>query len=302
MISVIVPVYNGEKTIERCVRSILAQKDTQLELLLIDDGSVDNTFALCQMMAREDNRIRLFRQKNTGVSAARNRGLENAGGSFVTFVDADDLLPPGALTALAGGAGSGADFVIGSHCLFRGPWKRIVSHRDSDDISSLMSLMCGKLYRRSLLEEAGLRFRVDLHYGEDTVFNLRYAALAGKIQVLPQVVYLCRMGGVASSRRYYPDRDRIALILLKAYREFGVDTDLIAAKEWEETVLHYYLHCRISEAKKRTARARENLAPFLHEAPNAGRILSRRWLRLLLRRWKKWSGSGLGENWHRDTV
>lgn len=290
MISVIVPVYNGEKTIERCVRSILSQKQVQLELLLIDDGSADKTYALCRSLAEGDSRIRLFHQENAGVSTARNRGLENAVGDFVTFVDADDLLAPGALVALAAEAESGADFVIGSHCLFRGPWRQVVRHKSSDGIPSLMSLMCGKLYRRSLLEREGLRFREDLHYGEDTVFNLRYAALAAKIQVIPQVVSLCRMGGAASSRRYYPDRDRIALTLVEAYRAFGVDPAPIAAREWEETVLHYYLHCTPQEARIRTAQAREKLAPFLPEVPDTGRILSRHWLRLCLRRWKKGRG------------
>lgn len=290
MISVIVPVYNGEKTIERCVRSILWQKQVQLELLLIDDGSAEKTYALCRRLAEGDSRIRLFHQENAGVSAARNRGLENAVGDFVTFVDADDLLAPGALAALAAEAESGADFVIGSHCLFRGPWRHVVRHKSSNGIPSLMSLMCGKLYRRSLLEREGLRFREDLHYGEDTVFNLRYAALAAKIQVIPQVVSLCRMGGTASSRRYYPDRDRIALTLVEAYRAFGVDPAPIAAREWEETVLHYFLHCKPQEARIRTAQAREKLAPYLPEVPDAGRILSRHWLRLCLRRWKKGRG------------
>lgn len=290
MISVIVPVYNGEKTIERCVRSILSQKQVQLELLLIDDGSADKTYALCRSLAEGDSRIRLFHQENAGVSTARNRGLENAVGDFVTFVDADDLLAPGALAALAAEAESGADFVIGSHCLFRRPWRHVVRHKSSDGIPSLMSLMCGKLYRRSLLEREGLRFREDLHYGEDTVFNLRYAALTVKIQVIPQVVSLCRMGGTASSRRYYPDRDRIALTLVEAYRAFGVDPVPIAAREWEETVLHYYLHCTPREARIRTAQAWEKLALFLPEVPDAGRILSRHWLRLCLRRWKKGRG------------
>lgn len=290
MISVIVPVYNGEKTIERCVRSILSQKQVQLELLLIDDGSTDKTYALCRSLAEGDSRICLFHQENAGVSTARNRGLENAVGDFVTFVDADDLLAPGALAALAAEAESGADFVIGSHCLFRGHWRQVVRHKSSDGIPSLMSLMCGKLYRRSLLEREGLRFREDLHYGEDTVFNLRYAALTAKIQVIPQVVSLCRMGGTASSRRYYPDRDRIALTLVEAYRAFGVDPAPIAAREWEETVLHYYLHCTPQEARIRTAQAWEKLAPFLPEVPDAGRILSGNWLRLCLRRWKKGRG------------
>lgn len=294
MISVIVPVFNGERTIERCIRSILSQENVNLELLVVDDGSADKTHALCRALAEGDGRIRLFHQENAGVSATRNRGLKEAKGSFVTFVDADDLLPSGALAALSAAGEAKADFVIGSHSRFRGPWKHDVHHNASDPLPSLMSLMCGKLYRRSLLEQAGLRFREDLPYGEDTLFNLQYAAVSAKIQVLSQVVYLCHMGGTASSRRFYPDRDRIALVLVEAYGRFGVDTAPIAAREWEETVLHYFVHCPFAEARNHAARTRATLHPFLPEVPEMEQILRKHWLRLILRRIKIWLGRKIG--------
>lgn len=91
-ISVIVPVYNGEECISRCVDSIILQSFTDWELILIDDGSVDASCLICDDYARKDTRIKVVHKKNGGVSTARNRGIEEAHGEYVLFVDADDYL------------------------------------------------------------------------------------------------------------------------------------------------------------------------------------------------------------------
>ena len=92
-ISVIVPVYNTEKYLHRCIDSILAQTFTDFELLLIDDGSTDNSGTICDEYATKDSRVRVFHKKNGGVSSARNLGVDNAKGEWVTFVDSDDCVP-----------------------------------------------------------------------------------------------------------------------------------------------------------------------------------------------------------------
>lgn len=91
-ISVIVPVYKAEKYIRRCVDSILAQTFTDFELLLIDDGSPDDSGAICDGYAAKDSRVKVFHKENGGVSSARNLGLDNARGEWITFVDADDWI------------------------------------------------------------------------------------------------------------------------------------------------------------------------------------------------------------------
>lgn len=90
LISVIVPVYNAEKYLNRCVDSILSQTMTNFELLLIDDGSQDNSGRICDEYAEKDARVRAFHKPNGGVSSARNLGLDNAMGNWITYVDADD--------------------------------------------------------------------------------------------------------------------------------------------------------------------------------------------------------------------
>lgn len=92
LVSIIVPVYNAEKYIRECLDSIMAQTYTNLECLIIQDGSTDNSMEICREYVRVDARIRLFEQENRGLSAARNRGLDNMRGEYLTFVDADDCL------------------------------------------------------------------------------------------------------------------------------------------------------------------------------------------------------------------
>lgn len=91
-ISVIVPVYNVEEYLSRCIDSILSQTFTDFELLLIDDGSTDNSGNICDTYALKDNRIRVFHKKNGGVSSARNLGLDNAKGKWIVFIDSDDYI------------------------------------------------------------------------------------------------------------------------------------------------------------------------------------------------------------------
>ena len=97
LISVIVPVHNGEAFLSDCLESLVRQTWRQLEILVIDDGSTDGSAALCRRWQEKDGRIRFFQKENGGVSSARNLGLEMARGEYAAFVDADDWLLPGML-------------------------------------------------------------------------------------------------------------------------------------------------------------------------------------------------------------
>lgn len=92
LISVIVPVYNVEKYLERCLLSIIRQTYTDLEIILVDDGSTDKSGRICEMYAKTDKRIRVIHQKNQGLSAARNRGLDVCTGKIISFIDSDDFI------------------------------------------------------------------------------------------------------------------------------------------------------------------------------------------------------------------
>ena len=97
MISIIVPVYNTEKYLDQCIQSILSQTYTDFELLLIDDGSTDSSGVICDRYAEQDSRVRVFHKPNGGVSSARNIGLDNTKGEWITFLDSDDWIAPSML-------------------------------------------------------------------------------------------------------------------------------------------------------------------------------------------------------------
>lgn len=106
VVSIIVPVYQAEKTIRRCVNSVLAQKYTDFELLLADDGSTDDSGAICDRYAAGNPRVRVIHKVNTGVSDTRNRALDQARGTYLQFLDSDDWITPDAtqlLVLLPGG-------------------------------------------------------------------------------------------------------------------------------------------------------------------------------------------------------
>ena len=100
VISVIVPVYNVEKYLEKCVQSVLAQTFKEIEILLIDDGSKDASGRLCDQYALKDGRIRVIHKENGGLSDARNRGIMEARGDYLSFIDGDDYIEPDMLGSL----------------------------------------------------------------------------------------------------------------------------------------------------------------------------------------------------------
>ena len=124
-ISIIVPVYNAEKYLDDCITSILEQDFLSFELLLVDDGSMDNSSSICDKYALMDGRIRVFHQKNQGVSSARNIGLKNALGSYVMFADADDFFLPGAFSLLLNLiVSTNSDIALANSIVYDGEKKR----------------------------------------------------------------------------------------------------------------------------------------------------------------------------------
>ena len=114
--TVIIPVYNGEKVIENCLNSILNQSFADFEVIIIDDGSKDETGNICKQLVAKDNRIKYYSQENGGVSSARNKGLQLALNEYILFVDADDYLLPDYILRfhqlIEGGKISTSTFVI----------------------------------------------------------------------------------------------------------------------------------------------------------------------------------------------
>ncbi len=185
MITIIVPVYQSEQTLKRCVDSLRAQSYAEIEILLVIDGSPDHSQQVAEELAREDQRIRVIVQENAGASGARNRGLQEACGDYVIFIDSDDYVEKTLCEKMwLAIAEYNADLAVcGYHHLYFG--KDVVKlpgakqFRVREDKESMLELYrrqffnmpWNKLYRRELIQKW---FREDMDLGEDLLFNLEY--------------------------------------------------------------------------------------------------------------------------------
>lgn len=256
MISVIVPVYKSEDTLERCVKSLCAQTYRDMEILLIVDGPPDGSGILSERLAKEDSRIRVIHQKNQGVSRARNRGMEEARGEYLRFVDSDDYVDRDSNERLVRAMeDTGADLVIAGyrHLYFgrnllknpkQGFYERNrLNKADGEDFLQLyragfLNMPWNKLYKRERIREG---FPTDLNLGEDLLFNQAYIRQAEKIAVIaaPVCNYIQNDRGTTLSTKRRTDKIPIALRLYEAslafFQDLGIaDHGMIVSKLIQE--------------------------------------------------------------------
>jgi len=211
MLSVVVPVYKVEKYLEACVDSILAQTYTNLEVILVDDGSPDNSGAICDRYAAEyHDRVRVVHKENGGLSSARNAGLDVARGEYVSFIDSDDkILPTMYAESVEALNDHEVDIVCSSFLPFGGRTKLIPPVEKPMTISGSEALemaldyqidrsACTKVYRRRFIGD--LRFPLGLT-NEDFPFVCRILLDARKVHILPKGFYLYRVteGSISNS-------------------------------------------------------------------------------------------------------
>lgn len=202
MVSVIIPVYNGEKYVTKCVESVLNQSMQDYEIILVDDGSTDNSASICNDLAVDNSKIRVFHQKNMGVSAARNTGLANSCGDFVTFLDADDMLTPNALEHLVIAMNeNSADMTLGRlvHVMPPNTYKQEDVSFDKIQFEGTEFLeaaiadhpftyySCRVLYRKSFIQD--ISFEEGRITGEDSFFIFQCALKQPKVVAIDHVVY-----------------------------------------------------------------------------------------------------------------
>lgn len=208
-ISFIIPVYNVEKYLNKCVDSILDQLTDACEIILIDDGSPDSSGTICDRYADKDSRVKVVHQKNGGLAAARNTGLDRAQGEYVAFVDSDDYLDRQCITNILNWISfGGADicfmramkvFPDGKQQLLddemnvemlKGSKESAIKYLS--ERSKYPGSPCTKLFRRALLEENHLRFPNDRRVSEDLGFVLQCILNAGSYDALPIDYYYYR--------------------------------------------------------------------------------------------------------------
>lgn len=182
-ISIIVPIYNSEKTLGRCIDSILNQTFTDFELILVDDGSLDNSGKICDEYAQLDSRIRVIHQKNAGVSTARNAGLDMSSGTYIMFCDSDDWVEPDWCECLYDGITK--NDVVMALCGFKmyDEENRCIKENVLDcrtiELKQMIetpmnSVPWNKIFIASKIKEHNIKFPNDISLGEDIYFFLTY--------------------------------------------------------------------------------------------------------------------------------
>lgn len=237
-VTIIVPIYNAEATLRRCVESVLNQEFTDFELILADDGSQDGSGALCDEYAQADGRVRVLHKANSGVSDTRNQAMAQARGEYLQFLDADDWITPNATKLLVRAARQHqCDLVISD--FYRVVGERVSPKGDIDEDGPLTreefaahmmenpadfyyGVLWNKLYRRDLIEEHRLKMDPAISWCEDFLFNLEYIRHARRFFALqvPIYYYVKTKGSLASQGLNISKTVRTKLMLFEYYDQF----------------------------------------------------------------------------------
>lgn len=225
-ISVVVPAYNAENSIERCVRSVLDQDFKDFELIVVDDGSQDSTAARVQRLAAEDSRIILIQQENGGEMAARASGIRKASGTWLYFLDADDAIMPDALSSIYAHIADDIDVVVYEFSL-NGKMTRLQYCRELLSFNSWW--LCGKLWRRALFDERAMSVPRYFRTGGDMLTQMRLLKNVKRfILGIPEHKYIYDEDNPMSVRRTtYKDYEYEKRVILEVEQSLaGLDEDI----------------------------------------------------------------------------
>ena len=236
-VSIIVPIYNAEKALKRCVDSILGQEYTNFEVLLVNDGSKDSSGEICDQYAARDSRVRVIHKDNSGVSATRNVALDMARGTYIQFLDADDWITPEATKLLVRTMEENecdlviADFyrVVGDRLSRKGDIEEdgvmtrqeYAEHMMENPADFYYGVLWNKLYRRDIIEEHQIRMDVQIHWCEDFLFNMEYVLHAQRICALQvPLYYYVKTAGSLVSQINLSKTVKMKLMVFEYYNEF----------------------------------------------------------------------------------
>lgn len=256
MVSIIVPVYNGEKTLDRCVNSILCQTYKNIELILVNDGSEDNTKNICDGYVLKDERVKVIHKKNGGVSSARNVGLKVAKGKYIQFVDSDDYIDLNMTETLVDSivknetqlaicginygeneASNSDEFPNVQFMLVKDMFRIVPNFV----LNYFPNSVCNKLYIRDNISE---NFIESISLGEDLIFNFEYFKAITAVTIIPNrcVHYSIHnkdsLTGRVGSERVY-DTLEVYKYSKKFYLEYGCKQNLLETEKLcKETIIY----------------------------------------------------------------
>lgn len=187
-VSIVIPIYNAEKYIEKCLKSVINQTYKNIEIICVDNNSSDNSLELVKKYAKNDNRIKIEKEKRKGVSFTRNKGIDISTGDYISFIDADDFVEQNFIEKLLQGIQEKGDISIVSFSIINGKYKNEISNRINNRIfltkeeilkkiflrNEFCAFCWNKLYKAQIIKENNLRFSIKQEICEDLLFNLDY--------------------------------------------------------------------------------------------------------------------------------
>ena len=247
LFSVIVPVFNSDKFLVRCIDSILQQSVSDFELILVDDGSKDESARICNEYSIKDHRVRVFHKENGGTSSARNLGLDQACGLYVCFIDSDDTVGENYLDILKPICDE--DFVqSGVQVLENDYLKPIMTH---DEIfadynrfwmESRQVWAVNSCFSKKIIDDYHLRYDSELRVGEDSLFNHIFISKCKKLRRTICNEYYYNSDNLESvSHKYYTNRLEQQVYLIKQLQNFFKDQEIcrVIWDYWHEVINHY---------------------------------------------------------------
>ncbi len=254
MISVIIPVYNAAEHLDRCLESVSVQSLSDWECILVDDGSIDRSGAICDEWCLRDKRFKCFHQSNQGVSAARNKGILESSGDYLCFIDADDWVEADYLEIMIGPVAD-VDLVIsgqtregaGGQSVIYAPSETGMFHLEPEKCGAFIDL-CDKfliyaphekIYRRDIVAQNGLQFPAGCSYGEDLVFNFSYLRHTRNVYTIANAPYHYSIGEDTLSTVFRPDRFK------EDYEQWKIVDDFCREKGFNDAFANEYLYKRL---------------------------------------------------------
>lgn len=239
-ISVIIPVYNAEKHLQRCIDSLIDQSLESIELIFVDDGSDDGSASIISLAAEKDTRIRFFKQINKGPSAARNNGLTYAAGEYIMFCDSDDVVEKDWCERLLEAIREFPDAWISCGMTVRDEaGNKIASYNGNGRLlakndywsvfaDGLSGSPCNKIYRSDIIRQNALIFDESLMRGEDVLFNLAYLSAVDSIYTLKLSLYNYYQYSSLDTltNRYHKDDFSLQVMLYAARKPYISEDDL----------------------------------------------------------------------------
>jgi len=247
-ISIIIPAFNMEKYISRCIESVLIQNFQNIELVMINDGSTDNTLEIMKGYANKDSRILVIDKINEGVTIARKTGVEYAKGEWISFLDADDELTQNSISALFGYIRNDIDMVVGSYDYINGEvsipkkytYTEVRSKKYTKNIVAMKVHVgiCARLIRKNMFDDFIFDIPTCITKGEDFIMNTRLGQKCKTIIIVPDIVYryIYRIDS-ANNKKY--DK-KYSIIWNKILLE-----SILPENKYIKATIYFYQYCRM---------------------------------------------------------